>query len=450
MSLDRHPEPLSGWGRYPRHQAIGLHPADRAEVARATAAAAGAIARGNGRAYGDAAVGAAETIHLDRLDRFVSFDPETGLLVGEAGLLLAEVIAVMVPRGWFVPVVPGTRFVTLGGMVAADVHGKNHHAAGSFCDHVAWIEIDDGGVGGSGGRRRCDREKDPMLFAATCGGMGLTGVICTVAVRMQRIETAMIRQRRLRVRNLDAAMAAFEANLATTYSVAWIDCLATGAALGRSALFLGEHATRDELPAARRDRPLELPASGSRPIPIDFPDFALSKPVVRTFNALYYRRQSDAEALVDLLPYFFPLDSLLEWNRIYGRRGFVQYQCVLPLAASAAGLRLLLGAIAAAGAGSFLGVLKRMGPQSFGLLSFPREGYTLALDFPASPANLALLDRLDAITADHGGRIYLAKDARAAPATMAGYDRLDAFRALRAERGYTTRFASRLSQRLEL
>lgn len=446
MSLDRRPEPLSGWGRYPRHQAIGIHPADAPEVSRAATTAAHGIARGNGRAYGDAAVGADATIHLGRLDRFLSFDPTTGILVGEAGLLLAQIIDVMVPRGWFVPVVPGTRFVTLGGMVAADIHGKNHHAFGSFCDHVAWIEIDDG----SGERRRCSRQEDPALFAATCGGMGLTGVIYSVAVRMQRIETAMIRQRRLRVRNLDAAMEAFEANLATTYSVAWIDCLASGAALGRSALFLGEHATLAELPVGRRERPLALPASGSRPIPIDFPDFALSMPVVRTFNALYYRRQFDAEALVDLLPYFFPLDSLLEWNRIYGRRGFVQYQCVLPLETSAAGLRLLLGAIAAAGAGSFLGVLKRMGPQSFGMISFPREGYTLALDFPASPANLALLDRLDGITADHGGRIYLAKDARAAPAMMAGYDRLDAFRALRRERGYMTRFASRLSQRLEL
>lgn len=446
MSLGRRPEPLSGWGRYPCHQAIGLHPVDLAEVARAATAAVGGIARGNGRAYGDAAVGVDETLHLGRLNRFVSFDAATGLLVGEAGLLLADIIDVMVPRGWFVPVVPGTRFVTLGGMVASDVHGKNHHVSGSFCDHVAWIEIDDG----SGERRRCSRDADPMLFAATCGGMGLTGIVCTVAVRMQRIETAMIRQRRLRVGNLDAAIDAFEANQAATYSVAWIDCLATGAALGRSALFLGEHATLDELPAARREWPLGLPASSSRPIPIDFPNFALSMPVVRTFNALYYRRQHDAEALIDLLPYFFPLDSVLEWNRIYGRRGFVQYQCVMPLETSAAGLRLLLGAIAAAGAGSFLGVLKRMGPQSFGMISFPREGYTLALDFPASPANLALLDRLDAITADHGGRIYLAKDARAAPAMMTRYDRLDAFRAFRRERGYTARFASRLSQRLEL
>lgn len=446
MSLVPRPETLSGWGRVPRVEGVGVHPDDRAEAIRAAALVAGAIPRGNGRAYGDAAIGRDLTIHARRLDRFVAFDAESGLLVGEGGLLLADILAVMVPRGWFMPVVPGTRFVTLGGMVAADVHGKNHHAAGSMADHLAWIEV----IDGDGIVRRCSRTEDPALFAATCGGMGLTGVICTVALRLQRIETAMIRQRRLRMRNLDTAIDAFEAHQATTYSVAWIDCLATGASLGRSALFLGEHATCAELPADRRADPLRLPAGGSRPVPIDFPDFALSTPVVRAFNALYYRRQSDADGLVDMMPYFFPLDSLLDWNRIYGARGFVQYQCVLPLEMSAAGLRHLLAAIAAAGAGSFLGVLKRMGEQSFGLMSFPRSGYTLALDFPASPANLALLDRLDGITADHGGRIYLAKDARAAPAAMAGYDRREAFRAFRRARGLDSRFASRLSQRLDL
>ena len=446
MSLDQRPELLSGWGRFPRHQTVGIYPVDEPEVARAVGLAAGAIARGNGRAYGDAAIGADVTIHSQRLDRFLSFNPATGLLVGESGLTLADIIDVMVPRGWFMPVVPGTRFVTLGGMVAADIHGKNHHAIGSIGDHVEWIEIADG----QGQRQRCSCDEDPALFAASCGGMGLTGIICRVAVRMRRIETAMMRQRRLRVRNLDAAIEAFECNLATTYSVAWIDCLATGASLGRSAIFLGEHATIDDLPAPRRRHPLRLSPPTSRPIPIDFPNFALSTPVVRAFNAAYYQRQSGADALIDMMPYFFPLDSLLKWNRIYGRRGFVQYQCVLPLETSASGLRLLLTAIAAAGAGSFLGVLKRMGQQSFGMMSFPRQGYTLALDFPASPVNLALLDRLDGITADHGGRIYLAKDARAAPTALAGYEHLDRFRAFRRERGLTARFASQLSQRLEL
>lgn len=446
MSLRAVPETLSGWGRVPRVETLALRPADAFEASRAAVSASGAIPRGNGRAYGDAAIGRDMTVHAGSLARFLSFDPASGLLVAEAGLLLADVIDVMVPRGWFMPVVPGTRFVTLGGMVAADVHGKNHHAAGSFADHLAWIEVLDD----AGEPRRCSATEDPALFAATCGGMGLTGIIFTVAVRLQRIETAMIRQRRLRVRNLDAAIEAFETNLDVTYSVAWIDCLATGAAQGRSAIFLGEHARVDELPVARRGDPLHLPPRASRRVPVDFPGFALSTPAVRAFNMAYYHRQRSGDATVDLIPYFFPLDSLLDWNRIYGARGFVQYQCVLPLETSAAGLSRLLAVIAAAGAGSFLAVLKRMGERSFGLMSFPRSGYTLALDFPASPANFALLDRLDGITADHGGRIYLAKDARAAPAAMAGYEYCDAFRAFRRDRGLVSRFASRLSQRLEL
>ncbi|MEI9928748.1 MAG: hypothetical protein WDN44_15050 [Sphingomonas sp.] len=243
--------------------------------------------------------------------------------------------------------------------------------------------------------------------------MGLTGVILRAAFRMIRVETSRIRQLTIRAPDLDAALGLFEASMDWTYSVAWIDCLAAGNTLGRSVVFLGEHARAEDLPPAARADPLALPPARRVRVPVDFPAFALGPLSVRAFNMVYYAAQRPGHALVGLEPYFYPLDAIGDWNRIYGRRGFVQYQCVLPLEASREGLTRLLAEIAAANNGSFLAVLKRMGAQSHGLLSFPMPGYTLALDFPVKPATLALLDRLDAITGEHGGRVYLAKDARA-------------------------------------
>jgi FAD/FMN-containing dehydrogenase len=330
-------------------------------------------------------------------------------------------------------------------MIASDVHGKNHHGAGSFCDHVAWIDLDMG----AGQVLRCSPHDNADLFAATCGGMGLTGMIVRACVRLSKIETAYMRQRTIRVPNLDQALTMFEEAHAATYSVAWVDCMARGSSLGRSVILLGEHARRYELDERRRAAPLVLPQRKPKTVPIDFPEFALSGFNVRMFNHLYYAAQRPGDAVVAYDPYLYPLDALYDWNRIYGRRGFVQYQAVLPLAASAQGMRRLLEAISAAGAGSFLAVLKRMGPQSFGMLSFPMEGYTLALDFPASPENLTLLARLDAITAEHGGRVYLAKDACVSPDLFAAsYPRLGEFRDLRQRYGLDRRFSSLLSQRL--
>ena len=446
MSLVAHPARLAGWGRYPVIEGPLVSPADTAEAALAAGVGDGLITRGNARSYGDASLGRDCTIGARRLDRFIAFDPATGMLVCEGGVLLSEIIDVMLPRGWFAPVTPGTRFVTLGGMIAADIHGKNHHGHGSFADHVEWFDLATGAA-----VIRCSRSENADLFAATCGGMGLTGVILRAAVRLLAVPSAMIRQRGIRARSLDAAIELFESSLGWTYSVAWIDCLAAGASLGRSVVLLGEHAEIDELPdPAMRAAPFARAADKVKRVPIDFPAFALNPLSVRAFNQLYYRVQRTGERIVPLNPYFYPLDAILEWNRIYGRRGFVQYQCVLPLEESRSGLTRLLQEIARAGTGSFLAVLKRMGAESFGLLSFPRPGYTLALDFPVTPANLALLDRLDAITAEHGGRIYLAKDGRAKPTFAAGYPKIDEFRAIRAKHGLTDRFASRLSQRLEL
>ncbi len=436
---------LSGWGRYPVRDCTLWQPDTPQAVTAAIAELPGCIARGNGRSYGDASLNPDATIEMRRLNRLIAFDDSTGLLVCEAGLLLSDLLDIFVARGWFPPVSPGTRLVTIGGMIASDVHGKNHHGVGAFCDHVEWFDLDIGDARVV----RCSPTDNADLFAATCGGMGLTGIILRAAFKLIPIESAYMRQRTIRVPDLETALATFEASHGSTYSVAWIDCMATGRNLGRSAILLGEHAKLADLDARRRAEPLARPLRKPKKVPIDFPDFMLSGFNVRMFNRLYYANQSPGDALVGIDPYFYPLDVLFDWNRIYGRRGFLQYQSVLPLAESERGMRRLLEAIAAAGAGSFLAVLKRMGPQSFGMLSFPMEGYTLALDFPASPANFALLNVLDDITAEHGGRIYLTKDARVSPAMFAaGYPRLEEFCALRQKYGLDQHFFSLLSQRL--
>ncbi|MDB5698773.1 MAG: linked oxidase domain protein [Alphaproteobacteria bacterium] len=438
---------LSGWGRYPVAECNVLTPGDAPALLRALDGLPEAIVRGNGRSYGDASLNPAATIEGRRLDRLIDFDPDTGLLVCEGGLLLAELIDVMLPRGWFPPVTPGTKLVTIGGMIASDVHGKNHHGAGSFCEHVEWLDL----AIGDGSVLRCSAGENADLYAATCGGMGLTGAIARACFRLLEVETASVRQQTRRAPNLAHAFALLDESLEWTYSVAWIDCLAAGPDLGRSVILLGEHALPDELPAPRRAAPLARAVRRPKRVPIDFPALALSRPAVRIFNRLYYAAHKPGAAIVDIDRYFYPLDAIHDWNRIYGRGGFVQYQCVLPLAESKAGMTKLLTAIAAAGEASFLAVLKRFGGQSFGMLSFPMEGYTLALDFPANISNLALLDRLDAITREHGGRIYLAKDARtAADDFAAGYPRLEAFRAVRRRYRLDRHFSSLLSRRLEI
>jgi decaprenylphospho-beta-D-ribofuranose 2-oxidase len=437
---------LAGWGRYPRAECRVIAPRSCDEALNAAAAQRSLIARGNGRAYGDAALNADATLDLRRMDRFIAFDTATGVIEAEAGVLLADILDSFVPRGWFPPVTPGTKFVTLGGMLAADVHGKNHHKAGTIGDHVASLEL----ALADGRIAHCARDENAELFAATLGGMGLTGVILSARLKLQPIETAYIRQETLRARNLDEIMTLFETSRDWTYSVAWIDCLARGSELGRALLYRGEHARRDELPENKQAASLAVAAHRIRRVPCDIPDVALNRWSVGTFNRLYYWRAKPGTAIVDYDRFFYPLDAILEWNRMYGRGGFVQYQCVLPKAASHAGLTALLSRIAVAGAGSFLSVLKLFGPGR-GMLSFPIEGYTLALDFRADSASLALLTELDAVVATHGGRVYLAKDARIAAADFrGGYATLGEFGAVRAGVDPDRKFTSLQSRRLGL
>jgi decaprenylphospho-beta-D-ribofuranose 2-oxidase len=359
---------LSGWGNYPQIDVNLARARGAAEAVAAVGASGSLIARGNGRSYGDAALNSETTLSMLPSDRILAFDAATGRLECEAGVLLSDIIDLFVPRGWFVPVTPGTKFVTLGGMIAADVHGKNHHGAGSFGDHVESLQL----ALADGRTLRCSSAENAELFAATRGGMGLTGIILSAAFHLIPIETVFIRQETHRAGNLREAMDRFELSQHWTYSVAWIDCLARGDSLGRSLIYLGEHAKRDELPPSLNSG-LDAVVRKRRRIPFDFPGFALNRWSVRAFNELYYRRARPGMSFVDYDRYFYPLDSILEWNRIYGRSGFVQYQCVLPKAASVAGMTALLERITRSGMGSFLAVLKLFGRQD-GLLSFPMEG----------------------------------------------------------------------------
>jgi len=434
---------VSGWGRFPVVACEMLRPRSFEGVAEAVVA--GSVARGNGRAYGDAAIGAARTIAMTAFDRIRSFDPATGRIRVEAGVLLSDLIDTFGPRGFLPSVVPGTRFVSVGGAIAADVHGKNHHGEGGFGRYVDSILLRTG----AGETIEASREQNSDAFFATVGGMGLTGVILEATMRLRRVETGWIRERVISASDLDAAMRALEAGDSATYSVAWIDCVARGRDLGRSLIYLGEHARAGELAQGAGRFPV-----GKDPgiaVPIDLPSTTLNRTSIRAFNELYYRmgaRRAGGERVVSLYPYFFPLDSIADWNRIYGKRGFLQHQCVIPAVRAREVLGEILERVSKRGDASFLAVLKKLS-HGDGLLSFPLPGYTLALDFPVKGDILNFLDEIDRLVVAAGGRIYLAKDARQSRATFqASYPALSRFNAIRKALDPACNIRSKLSQRL--
>lgn len=438
---------ISGWGRYPVVETELLIPHLPAEAISMAGAAEAWIARGNGRAYGDAGIGSRQTLEARALNRIRAFNATTGFVTVEAGLLLGELISVMLPRGFFPFVVPGTQYVTVGGALAADVHGKNHHGEGGFGDHVDSFVL----ATPATGPIRVSRTEHPELFAATVGGMGLTGLVLEVTLKLRRVETGWIRQQTYVADNLSQALRALEASNASTYSVAWIDCLAKGLHTGRSLIFVGEHASADEVANGRQRQRFPLPSEKRLSVPFDLPGLALNSYSMRAFNELYFRagsRKAAIPQLVPLEPYFFPLDGLKNWNRIYGRSGFVQHQCVIPEDRAETVLASLLDRITAQGNASFLAVLKKLGAGS-GLLSFPLPGYTLALDFAVRPDLFAFLDDLDRLIAEAGGRLYLAKDARQSRGMFeAGYGHLTQFRSIKKSIDENGRIRSHLSERL--
>lgn len=436
---------LSGWGRYPKHESDMIALSDIAGTRREAVGHAGSVARGCGRAYGDAAIGDRYTLSTRPLDRMRRFDPQTGLLTVEAGVTLDEIIEAFLPRGYFPPVVPGTRFVSVGGMIASDVHGKNQHNGGSFGDHVEMLRL----VLADGATVDCSREKEPDLFRASIGGMGLTGVIVEASFRLRRVETGWICQETHVAPDLSSALDALRRTQNATYSVAWIDVLARGGSLGRSLVFAGEHATRMDL--AGKSPPFPTARRRRLSVPIDMPGFMLNRLSVRAFNELYFRsgaRHAGARRMVPWDSYFFPLDGIGDWNRLYGAAGFVQHQCVVPDARSEGVLGDILERMSSHGSGSFLAVLKRL-KKAPGLMSFPMDGFTLALDLKVNEGVLALLEDVDRLVTEAGGRLYLAKDARQARSTFeAGYPDLERFNCIRAESGAKGHFASKLSERL--
>jgi FAD/FMN-containing dehydrogenase len=410
---------------------------------------AGTIARGLGRSYGDAATNAGrQVLGLTRLDAYLAFDEASGRLTCEAGVSLAQIIKHFAPRGWFPMITPGTKFVTIGGSIANDVHGKAHHVQGSFSNSVDELTL----LLANGDVVRASREENPELFWATFGGMGLLGIVLTATIRLRRIETTFFRQRSFVVKNLEEMLAVLaEQDRAFPYSVATIDVFATGKRLGRGVVTVGEHASYAELPPKLQRDPLRGLAASRIPVPFELPDFVLNPLSMRVVNGVIQQIQAHGAGYGHFEGFFYPLDGIRNWNRGYGRRGFTQYQFTIPFERGLERLRALLETIFSAGELPFLNVLKRMGKANSGVLSFPSEGYTLAIDFPIRKNTPELLKRLDAMVLDAGGRIYLGKDSFLDAATFrAMYPEVEGWLETKAKVDANNVFTSDLGRRVGL
>ncbi|MGC2398203.1 MAG: FAD-binding oxidoreductase [Acidobacteriaceae bacterium] len=404
MSLHKDQPQFESWGRYPKHSA-DIYPLFwREDFPVSIPSGSKMLAVGMGRSYGDVCLLQHGTLlRTPHLDRLISFDSQTGRLRCEAGVSLAEILDFAVPRGWFLPVSPGTKYVTVGGAIANDIHGKNHHLAGTFGLHILCFEL----LRSDGTPVLCSPGENAEWYSATIGGMGLTGLITWAELQLRPIVSRRIRLRTTKFLGLEEFVALSQAASNSEYTVAWIDCVARGRNFARGIFMQGDH---DETLG-----PLIPLAKTKFALPFDLPAIALNRNSVGLFNSLYYHRQMSKQrsAVIDYEPFFYPLDRILQWNRLYGRQGLLQFQCVLPWEGGIAGTTRLLQAITASGLASFLAVIKAFGDvASPGTMSFPMPGITLALDFPIRrEASFALLDRLADITAEFGGRMYPAKDA---------------------------------------
>jgi decaprenylphospho-beta-D-ribofuranose 2-oxidase len=453
---------LTGWGRVSPSSAELAEPATAGEASELLSSGAatrgtavrqhsGVIPRGLGRSYNNAAqCDGGVVISTARLNRILALDAATGLVTCEAGVSLEQLMVAGLPAGWFVPVSPGTRQVTVGGAIAADVHGKNHHVAGSFARHVRSFDL----LAPDGEPRTVTEAADPALFWATAGGMGLTGLIVRATIQLKRVATSRVRVDTVRTADIDQTMAVLaEHDGRFGYTVAWSDSLARGAGLGRSVITSGDFAEPGDLaPADARD-PFAFRPGARLGVPPGVPPGLINRYTVALANEAYYRRapRSRTGEIQAIGPFFHPLDAIRNWNRVYGPGGFRQYQYVVPFGAESA-VRRSFELVSQARAPSFVTVLKRFGPGDEGLLSFPMPGWTLALDFPARTPGLAgLLNSLDQLVVKAGGRVYLAKDSRVPPEVLAAmYPRLAEFRKLRAELDPAGILASDLSRRLSL
>ena len=395
------------------------------------------IPYGNGRSYGDSAL-SSKIINVKPKDYFIDFDEKSGLLQVQAGVLLSEILESYVPRGWFLKVTPGTKLITIGGAIASDIHGKNHHIEGCFSECVKEFEI----MLANGEIVTCSKEATPELFKATCGGMGLTGVILSAKIYLKKINSKYIDQTTIKTKNLKETFEAFEAYKDKPYSVAWIDCLAKNDEIGKCLLMVGDF---------KNDAKLDYKKKKQLSIPFTFPSFVLNNWSVRAFNWLYYAKvkQRVSKQKVDIDTFFYPLDAIGHWNRLYGKNGFTQYQFILPKETSYKGLEEILATISTSGKGSFLAVLKLYGKANENYLSFPIEGYSLALDFKIEKGLFELLDKLDEIVVKYEGKIYLTKDVRVTKETFEkGYPQIETFRDYRKNNNMNTKFQSLQSKRV--
>ena len=408
-------ERLCGWGRYPYVQALGTHPQTKEQIrdclAETLRQGAQVLAYGHGRSYGDSGLPGlnARAIHTRLCNRILHFDQESGWVRCEAGVSIYELIQTFLPRGFFPPVVPGTQFVTVAGAITNDIHGKNHHVDGTFADHVRQVEI----LTSEGELMVCDSTHHPELFWATVGGLGLTGLILSLELKLMKVDGPGIDMESIKVKNLDHFFEVSAESGEYTHTVSWIDCVAKGASLGRGIFMRGRHSS--EQPKPRAIGRIAQVISPLLTVPFSMPNFLLNPLSIRAFNGLYYGKHphKDLAQIVHYEPFFFPLDFVRGWNKIYGRRGFLQYQMVVPKTANHQAIRRILDEIAKTGMGSFLAVIKEFGEKEHGGLSFPAPGVTLALDFPNYGKDLlALFNRLDRIVIEAGGRVYLGKDAR--------------------------------------
>lgn len=435
---------ISGWGNFPKVKAEVEKPISGEQVKSLQEELETCIPRGAGRSYGDSSL-SASILESSKLNNTLNFDSESGIFTCQSGKMLSVILDEIVPKGYFLPVTPGTKFITIGGAIAADIHGKNHHVDGCFSQHVKWLKL----LLADGTIKTCNQDENTDLFWATCGGMGLTGFILEAAFQLKCIETSKIINRTIKCENLNDVISNLLKHEKYTYSVAWIDCGISGKNLGRSLLYLGEHATKsqvtnDGLSAYKTPSPIVG-------LPFNLPNWTLNKWTVKVFNALYYGkvRAKDSTAIVGFEPYFYPLDIANNWNRLYGSNGFAQYQFVIPMQGANEGMHQIMDEIVKSGESSFLAVLKLFGEQNEGWLSFPKRGLQLALDFPVNKKSLALMDRLDDMIMKMDGRSYLAKDSRMKKAFFeASYPKLNQFKQLLSEVNSKGKFRSLQSDRL--
>ena len=431
-------ESCCNWGQYPKVEAEVFSTDRYDDLASLVKSELVLIARGNGRCYGDSALQKKIYSTLS-LNKCLEFDVQHGILHAEAGILLADILQIIVPNGFFLPVTPGTKWVTLGGAVASNIHGKNHHKGGAIGRYIDEITV----MTDNGDIITCTPSLNSDLFKSTIGGMGLSGIILHLKLRLKKIETSFMVQEKICLPSLKELLEKFETNQDSSYSVAWIDAMAKGKSLGRSVLFLGEHALPEDLPLPYQNDVLRVHEKTTFRLPFTFPSFFLGKAVAKFFNQAYLLKEKVTRTshVLHYDQYFYPLDAIDQWNKFYGYKGFLQYQFVLPLEHGLEGLTKILQKISYSNSGAYLAVLKQLGEadEMCSPLSFPMKGYTLAVDFKVSNTVFKLMDELDQLVLKYAGRLYLTKDARMSKemfaATYAGDQiKVIKFKSLQSER----------------